>query len=406
VRVFRVRFPLSVVVLTLCALGCVRPLRVNAIASIDNGAADAILLAMTNVVALADSATDVACTQGLQAQVPDQELLPLVFNREGEIQPLPGPRVIADRASLAAVLANPGVTTVDLIMFCEGAFRGFSGCAENPGDSFAVIRPTFSFPISPERLTRIEGTLWAHEYGHNMGLSHRNDDPRALMNASITDDTVELNAGECVQMALGPNPGVLPEEAIPASSAAPERPSVETLARGLHIHGMPFVTPAEVSGDAVDKLVAMLADPRERAHRANVVTLLGMLGGPREASLLMDFVASSRSGGLDWSAGRDLFAAMLGLGYLAHRSEDLPSLAFLEGATTERFWALESPEIARAMRQAAVAGLAVSGRAEAWRSLANLAEDLQNDWMRATLAEAMRSHARVAELGLADFLND
>jgi hypothetical protein len=42
-----------------------------------------------------------------------------------------------------------------------------------------------------------EGILWLHEYGHTRGLNHRDDDPNAVMNGSISSTRLWVTSSEC-----------------------------------------------------------------------------------------------------------------------------------------------------------------------------------------------------------------
>ena len=68
------------------------------------------------------------------------------------------------------------------------------GCAPVPGNSLSVVRFTPS----------LEGILWAHEYGHNKWLNHRNDDPNAVMNGTIGSTRLRVNAPECTSYQNSP----------------------------------------------------------------------------------------------------------------------------------------------------------------------------------------------------------
>jgi len=301
---------LTLLLLVALTSACERPLQVRAVALVmpppgapflgsTDATVDGIFLEMSKVVAIADSPTDVACAQGLQAQFPDSQLLPLLFKRENAVQLVSGPRIIADESTLQAAFADPGVTAVGLIISCGGMFGDYAGSGETPGASFAVLRQT---------TLRFDGVIWAHEYGHNMGLPHRNE-PRALMADSGNEETVELNANECIQMAVGPTAQIPPVTSITPKTGAVERthgPALMNLVRNIHFHGMPFVTPEVFSSNDLDSLVALLDDPAERAYRPNVAILLGMLGHSREELLLIDLIDRSRSAEMTWAEARGL----------------------------------------------------------------------------------------------------
>lgn len=80
-----------------------------------------------------------------------------------------------------------GVNIVNEINWCGTLSTNIIGCAPRPGDSMAVVRHT----------SNQEGILWAHEYGHNVGLEHRNN-TNAIMFATIglREQVNNLECGE------------------------------------------------------------------------------------------------------------------------------------------------------------------------------------------------------------------
>ena len=83
---------------------------------------------------------------------------------------------IDSAAEFNALIALPGrIMVVNQINWCGALIPNVIGCAPVPGDSLAVVQFTPS----------LEGILWVHEFGHNKGLNHRNDDANAVMNGTI-----------------------------------------------------------------------------------------------------------------------------------------------------------------------------------------------------------------------------
>ena len=95
---------------------------------------------------------------------------------------------IDSAAEFNALTALPGhIKVVNQINWCGALIPNVIGCAPVPGNSLAVVRFTPS----------LEGILWAHEYGHNKGRSHRNDDANAVMNGTIGATRLKVDAPEC-----------------------------------------------------------------------------------------------------------------------------------------------------------------------------------------------------------------
>lgn len=143
-------------------------------AVLNDARADAILGDMGAVLIVDDGPGDVACGAA--------------FVRDGLVTSFAtGDGSIDSLAELNAVLGLPGyVKVVNAINWCGGFGVGIIGCAPVPGNSLTVVRFT----------ANLEGILWAHEYGHTRGLSHRNN-VNAVMNPFIVDTARRVNDAEC-----------------------------------------------------------------------------------------------------------------------------------------------------------------------------------------------------------------
>jgi hypothetical protein len=322
-----------------------------------------------------------------------------VFNRLGNVGLFGSPTVINSRGDYLTALGRPGYVKIfSHINWCDGTFQGnLMTCR---GSTMLVIRLG----------TRVrEGQLWAHAFGHTVGLPDRLDST-AIMDPRFLAASRRLNAFECTQFArtidgAGASTAAVATESFELSqSTASADASIEELARALWVHGTPFVTPDRFTSGDVATLVAMLEDPVEREHRGNVVALLGMLGGPREADLLMDLVSASRLATPSLEEERELTAALMGLGYLANRTASARIVAFLRDAARPGFWALAAADAAEQLRVAASIGLGLSGRPEALLQLTALRETTaQESDMTATFDEIMKAHAQIAAGGLAAY---
>ena len=164
-----------------CTGSCTRikPLQVSRFTppppSLSNTRAAAILSDMTTVLQVNDGAGDVAWNVRN-------------FARDGNVTTFTaGDGSIDSSAEFSTVNGLPGhVKVVNQINWCGFLAPNIIGCAPVPGNSLAVVRITQS----------LEGILWLHEYGHNKGLSHRND-PNAVMNPTIGPTRRRVNATEC-----------------------------------------------------------------------------------------------------------------------------------------------------------------------------------------------------------------
>ena len=145
-------------------------------ATLDNARADAILADATNVLRTNDGPGDVACAVELV--------------RQGDVTAFTaGDGSIDSQAEFETVVVNsPGnVKVVNAINWCSTLKPNVIGCAPRPGSALAVVRFT----------ENQEGILWAHEYGHNKGLSHRTDDQNVVMFPSIATNRLRVNQAEC-----------------------------------------------------------------------------------------------------------------------------------------------------------------------------------------------------------------
>jgi len=120
----------------------------------------------TSGVSLTDTDVDnilASATELLQTNDGSDVACPITFRREGSVSVFSvGDGTISDEPELVTVLGAPGrVQVVNAIPWCVGsppAGLHWSGCSSGLG--IAVIRE----PANKE------GTLWAHEYGHNQSF--------------------------------------------------------------------------------------------------------------------------------------------------------------------------------------------------------------------------------------------
>jgi FG-GAP-like repeat len=375
--------------------------------------ADRILADATTVLRVGESAADSACN--------------VAFSRSGTVGAFAtGNGIVNSQADFAAIIAVGGdVKVVNAINWCGRPGAGIIGCAPTPGGSLAVVR--FS--------TNQEGILWAHEFGHNQGLPHR-DGNTLVMNPFITTTGKEVNAGECGAF-RGPTPAteaaavVLSAEAAggagPSAAAAAgtvrSEQEVEAFVRRHYAHGVPYNEARRFAPEVAPTLLRMLGDPNEKDYWANIVGVLGIVGDASAAEPLIAFVERNAGSALDPAAYRASLSALIALGYLANRTGDQRAVDFLAGRARALGAAGAAPANApgelrldaESLGQTAVLGLAVSGRPRAREVLEELmrsdaarvrgqgAEAAANSPSQNLLSEALTTHGAVETQGLAEY---
>jgi len=174
------RVTLFITILAVCmvCIGCLKThnLQVSRhnTTTLSNARADAILSNATTILKTNDGPGDVACNVNLV--------------RSGNITAFTtGNGIINSAANFNAVNSLPGnVKVVRQINWCGTLAPNIIGCAPVPGTSLVVVRFT----------ANQEGVLWAHEFGHNKGLPHRNG-TNAVMRPTINVNNKRINSTEC-----------------------------------------------------------------------------------------------------------------------------------------------------------------------------------------------------------------
>jgi len=291
--------------------------------SLSNADADAIFAAMTDVVRNSDGNGDFPAN--------------ITFTRSGAVAAFnTGDGSIDSSAEFSAVNDLPGnVKVVNEINWCGGPAPTAIGCAPVPGTSLVV-----------ERFTGIqEGILWAHEYGHNCGLSHR-DEEHAVMRPFIGNTHRRINVAErdaylmhmpLLAAAAAGAPQPVDGEHESNDNEKPAVPVREFVAR-IYFHGVPWDEAIKYSKEDVPELLKLLDDKEFAPYKANVVTTLGLIGDERAIAALEKVIASG-DGELTQGEYKARKAAVLHLGTLYTNTQDKRLLEFLkQGASSVEFW--------------------------------------------------------------------
>jgi len=303
--------------------------------------ADRILSDMGTVLQNSDSAADTAT--------------PVQFVRNGAVRVLPATvaGTIQTQAEWDTLMsAGTGVKVVQGIRWCGGPGGSIIGCAPvgNPTVNLAVVRFT----------ANQEGILWAHEYGHNAGLPHREDDTRAVMFPTIGADHNVVNGTESGRYLAGPLAitGNLMARACCGGEAMQPPTDVREFVSQHWFEGVPYEVASQYTEDDAKRLVEWLVNEPEKHEEflPEIVTTLCFIGSEVAVNPLIDFVESPRTGRAFFNAKN---AALIHLGNLINKSGSQAALDFLTRVATsmERASALAEPEASVAVAEAAAAGV-------------------------------------------------
>jgi hypothetical protein len=364
-------------------------------AALTDAEADRILADATTALQTNDGPGDTACN--------------VVLVRNGAVTSFAtGDGSIDSNAEFNTVIGLAGeVKVVNQINWCGSLIPNVIGCAPVPGASLSVVRFT----------ANEEGLLWAHEFGHNRGLNHRNDDANAIMNGVIGFVRRRVTGAECTAYRAQAATAL-----AAAGQPAPPQPQQEVrdFVRQTFIHGVPFEEAKAFGAAAVPVLLGMLQDPAEVDHWPNIVVVLGMIG---EEAAVEPLIAFIQAGGGQAGAAqyRARTSALMSLGYVVNQTGSPRALAYLrEGAQPDAWQARSVTGLAPFQASTverdddfskyAILGLALSARPEAAETLRGLQQPAGNERLRRfqaqvgdVVADALAEHQAIAREGLAGY---
>lgn len=337
--------------------------------------ADRILADASRVLHDADGSDDVPC--------------PILLRRAGALRRLPvaAPLIVRSGEDFRDLRALAGearaVVIVNDILWCGAEGSTILGCAVIP-DNVLVVR----------RWVRgIEGSVWAHEFGHNRGLDHVTD-PVArtarLMNAFLDESSRQIRGNECGAFD-GPTPAAAApgQERFPTAAQADDvtiPTDVNAFVRQTPVGGFPFGAARRFGAEQVRGVLPLLFDPGAKSSWETVILLAGVAGGPDATATLLRFLMET-----PWDFGDPVLVSaksrvLEALGYLANRHEDPVALRFLLRQSERGAWsrvAAGAPTVdqrigvEQTLSTMTLTGLSVSGRPEAIRRLQALQASLR-----------------------------
>ncbi len=363
---------LALLMVAVLTTACVTPLSVrrHQTVGLTDARATTILSNFSNVVFTADTPNDFACTTGFNNPPQITDMMPAIYPRSGAVGTYAANANFNSAAAAAAILGTPGyVKVVNNISWCSQPGANIIGCSPTPGTSMAVVRWTAA----------LEGILWAHEFGHTVGLPHRNN-VNAIMNPFIVPTALELTAGECVSFVSRAinNPfntsGIVTGDPAPGMAEKElvfERVHEFELAKGTdvvdfvhqtYVHGTPTHLAARFEGTKnAQTLAAMLGDTREYEHAGNIVYTLGVIGSSRDVSHVTKWLDTEQSREADWTTVQRVNAGMLALAHLANRTGSPDAIDYLVKSALVSYRGKTNPEIEDALADSAAVGLAMVG---------------------------------------------
>ena len=102
-----------------------------------------------------------------------------------------------------------------------------------------------------------------------------------------------------------------------AQAGVDSRSQAETLVRARYYEGMPFDTPKALDQSGIQRLAEMIEDPREQAHRSNIVMALGLSNHPDAFKVLRAYSERTPKGRIQSSERNARLALPIALGHLS-----------------------------------------------------------------------------------------
>jgi hypothetical protein len=361
--------------------------------TLTNAQVDSILTLASTVLQNNDGAGDVACR--------------VAITRSGDMSVFnTGDGSIDSQAELSEIFNLPGnVKVVDDVNFCAGTFNtSYIGCGQRPGTSFITEPFTAS----------LEGILWAHEFGHNQGLPHRDTSTDNVMYFSIGSNRQRINQTECDSF-LGSG-GTVAE-----TSATGARVPVKEFVSQIYFDGLPLDRAATYGEEDAGLLLTMLNDPSQVQYHENIALTLGMIGSEQATDSLISYLNSPSRGPMSRAAYKARVGAVVALGYLVNRASSEKALSYLLESVSPDSWTqrnlgnlsrsgMSTTETTQNLSKYAIIALGLSGHPKASERLRTLRDEeraLTDDKFREKIkdvvTESLQTNEKVSRGGLLNY---
>lgn len=153
-------------------------------------------------------------------------------------------------------------------------------------------------------------------------------------------------------------------------------------------HGVNYTVARSFGPDAVSMLLEMLEDEKEKESWANIINVLGMIGGPKVTGHFIEFLERRFNGDVDQWTWKALLAVLPSMGFLATDPKS-EAFKYLSDGMRSRFWekrdlqwtypALNPGEREILLTKLTINGLGIAGNSEAEELLQSFSTEKKKD---------------------------
>ncbi len=269
------------------------------------------------------------------AECPDVSC-PVTFDRDGSINTFDNsPAIVTTEAQLDAVFDNP--EDIKIVTLMVGV------CGSPSADDVSLVLGCAFTGGTAVLVQDAPADVWAHEWGHVQGLSHRNDCDRNLMHAfELETNAVNTNERDAL---LSPTPGqsflafrAVADDSVREFESDVVSAPTDDIFNRRYLAGLPSVLFNRHnlrlrSGELLNRLQA---DPSPRC-RANLARAIGL---SRDVSACETLQTSCESiaGDLNIDELDELIEQVIALGRLADADTTNQTTDLLLAGTDPAFW--------------------------------------------------------------------